>query len=83
MLINDVKDGMQLRLTQGRKGTMKDNGRGIARVVEVEVPGQGFDVGSTYIDEIVYVKKNKEADWEEVVILESHRKKLNNIRVVW
>ena len=82
MLINDVKDGMQLRLTHGRRGTMKDNKRGIARVVEVEVPWQGFDIGSTYVDEMVYVRKDDTADWEEVEMLESQRKKLNTIRMV-
>ncbi len=78
MLTNDIKEGMSIRLTMGRRGTMKDNRRGITRVVEVEVPGQGFDVGATYVDEIVYVMVN--GKWVEVEMTESHRKKLGQLR---
>ena len=78
MLTNDIKEGMALKLTFNRKGTMKDNKRGITRVVEVKVPGQGFDVGSCYVDEITHVKNND--SWEEVEVTVNHSKQLNQIR---
>ena len=83
MLANDIKEGFEVRMTHGRRAIMRDNKKGIIRVVEVEVPGQGTDVGSSYIDEMVYARKSEEHDWEEVEIIESHRSKLKNIRVVW
>ena len=74
MLSNDIKSGMEIQLTHGREGWMRDNKRGITRVVEVVVPGQGTDVGSCYINEIISVKT--ENGWEAVEYTEAHQKQL-------
>ena len=74
MLINDIKSGMNIRLTHNRKGVMRDNKRGIIRVVEVEVPGQPSDVGSTYADEIIAVEGPN--GWEEIEITPAQKKQL-------
>ena len=78
MLTNDIRDGDQIRLTDNRRGWMRDNKSGITRVVEVEVPGQGTDVGSCYIDEITMVKVN--GLWEKAEMLPQHKKKIQRIR---
>jgi len=57
---------------------MRDNKKGIARVVEVRVPGQGFDVGSAYVNEIIKVEVN--GVWENVEITTAHTKKLNQLK---
>ncbi len=78
MLSNDIKEGMELKLTHGRTGVMKDNKRGITRVIEVPVSSQGFDIGSTYVDEFTHVKVDDE--WEEVELTPGHSKQLNQLR---
>jgi len=77
MLTNDIKEGMPIQLTYGRVGTMKDNKKGIIRTVEVEVPGQGFDVGSCYINEIIMVKVDER--WQPTEIVAAHKKQLEKI----
>lgn len=74
---NDLKEGTEIRLTQRREGTIKDNKKGIIRVVEVAVFGQGFDVGSCYVNEIILAKIN--GVWESVELSDSHEKQLNKI----
>lgn len=77
MLTNDIKEGMEIIMTQGRVGFMRDNKKGIVRTVEVKVPGQGTDVGSCYIYEIRSVKVN--GKWEHATMTEAHEKQLAKI----
>ncbi len=77
MISNDVKDGMEIRLTHSRQGWMRDNKSGIIRTVEVEVPGQGTDVGSCYINELLSVKVD--TIWEPIAITPAHKTQLNKI----
>lgn len=77
MVTNDIKEGMEIELTHGRKGVMRDNKRGIIRTVEVEVPGQGTDIGSCYINEILFVLVDGKPVLNELT--DAHKKKLANI----
>ena len=56
MLTNDIKKGTRLQLKNGWFGTMKDNGRGNTRIVEVE--GNFTEMGSIYAWDIAWVWPN-------------------------
>lgn len=71
MLSNDIKAGAKLVLTYGRKGTMRDNKKGIRRVVEVMNPFH--EIGSVYINEILL------ANGEQVEFTKDHLKQLIKI----
>lgn len=73
MLSNDMKEGMEITMTGGRKGWIRDNKKGIIRTVEVEVPGQGSDFGSCYINEI------RTVNGELHEISKAHLKQLSSI----
>ena len=73
MFSNDIKKDMKIKLTHNRDGWMRDNKKCIARIVEVN-----FDVGSTYVDEIIKVEVN--GVWENVEITTAHTKKLNQLK---
>jgi hypothetical protein len=51
MLTNDLKRGMRVQLRNGWYGTIADNGRGNARMVQVE--GYYTETGSCYAWDIV------------------------------
>jgi ribosomal protein L21E len=69
-----MKDGMPITFFDGRTGWIRDNKKGITRLVEVTVQGQGSDFGSCYIDEI------KTVDGERHEIIPAHAKKLKAIK---
>lgn len=50
MKTNDIKKGWRVQLRSGWWGTMKDNGRGNTRIVEVE--GVYTETGSVYAHDI-------------------------------
>lgn len=70
MLTNNIKKGMALRLTNKRKGFMRDNKLGIIRTIKVEVPGHGFKTVNCYINEIEEVYDQDK--WHKAEIEEVH-----------
>lgn len=58
----DIKKGMRVRLENGWYGTMKDNGRGTTRIVEVE--GFFTETGSVYSYDIVMALPLTLGIWE-------------------
>ena len=56
MRINDVKKGMNIRMTSGRFGKMMDNKRGNIRMVEVTNGIFGPEIGSVYAKDILEVE---------------------------
>lgn len=79
MFANEMKSGMEVLMTHGREGHIRDNKKGIVRVVEVVVPGKGTDVGSCYVDEIKEVK-DFEGNWHHLKLTADHQKKLDNLK---
>jgi hypothetical protein len=67
----DIKKGMRVRMDNGWYGTMKDNGRGTTRIVEVE--GFYTETGSVYSHDIKMVLPHRSGVW---VIIEHTAKEL-------
>ena len=60
----DIKKGMRVRMENGWYGTMKDNGRGTTRIVEVE--GFYTETGSVYSHDIVLALPVAGGIWETI-----------------
>lgn len=56
MLTKEIKKGDRIIMGNGWYGTMKDNGRGITRIAEIE--GFYTETGSVYSHDIVAVIKD-------------------------
>jgi len=78
ILANDVKKGTKIVLTDGTPATVKDNKRGIIRMIEVvSVFGGGFpSTGSEYIRRWSHVK----ATGDRIVFSPAQQKQLAKVR---
>lgn len=53
MKTNDIKSGSQI-VYKGQQGVMRDNQRGLTRLIEVPKVGGGTDTGSAYVFDITH-----------------------------
>lgn len=78
MLANDIKKGAKLRLKNGWKADMADNGKGNIRMCKVY--GLYTEIGSVYTHDIAAVEVN--GVWEPVTLSPAQAKKAANIRAM-
>lgn len=79
MLINDIKSGMRVSLRGGGLATVKDNKKGMTRLIEVET-SQGKDTGSEYA--FNFIKVEVGSKWEEVTMTPDQQKQAQKIKVM-
>ena len=74
MKTNEIKKGMRILLTNGWEGTMKDNGRGVTRIAEIE--GFYTETGSVYSFDIAAARLPEEKGWSHWHKIEYTEKEL-------
>jgi hypothetical protein len=72
MKTNEIKKGMRILLTNGWEGTMKDNGRGVTRIAEIE--GFYTETGSVYSFDIASAQPNNDGIWHKIEYTEKELK---------
>jgi hypothetical protein len=75
MLTKDIKKGDRFQLRNGWFGTMKDNGRGVSRLAEIE--GVFTEIGSVYSFEIEKVFKGEQVFSVELTDKEKQVQRMN------
>ena len=75
MLTKEIKSGDRIQLSNGWFATMKDNGRGVTRMAEVE--GIFTETGSIYSFDIAKVFKGGQVFVVELTEKEKQVKKMN------
>jgi hypothetical protein len=68
----DIKKGMRILMANGWEGTMKDNGRGVTRVAEIE--GYYTETGSVYSYDIQAAQPMNDGIWHRIDFTEKEKK---------
>lgn len=78
VMINDVKSGWQVLTTSGATHTVKDNARGLIRLVEAQAP-QGKELGSEYAFHWKAARENENTPWRTCTMTPAQKKQADKI----